>query len=57
MDENACLLRIALPRRTLSQLKKLQLFRRDEKPNFNLILLNCEEAIEITVSIFGYEEV
>jgi hypothetical protein len=30
---------------------------REEKPNFNLILWNCEEGIAITVAIFGYKEV
>jgi hypothetical protein len=38
-------------------LKKIQLFRREEKPNFNLILLNCEEAIAFTIVIFGHKEV
>jgi len=37
--------------------RKIQLFRREEKPNFNLILLNYDEAIAITIAIFGYREV
>jgi hypothetical protein len=44
------------PRRILHN-SKIQLFRREERINFNLIWLNCEEAIAITVAIFGYKEV
>jgi hypothetical protein len=36
---------------------KIKLFGREEKPNFNLISWNCEEAIAITIAIFGYKEV
>jgi hypothetical protein len=43
--------------RILSQLGKKKLFRREEKPNFNLNLLNCEETIAIAIPIFGYKEV
>jgi hypothetical protein len=45
------------PSRTLSQLDLIQLFRREEKPNFNLISLNFKEAIAITIAIFGYKNV
>ena len=45
------------PRRTLSQLEKIQLFRTEEKQDFNLISLNYEEAIVITVAIFRYKKV
>jgi hypothetical protein len=31
--------------------------RREERPNFNLISWNCEEAVTITQAIFGYKEV
>jgi hypothetical protein len=41
------------PRRILSQLEKI-LFRKEEKQI--LISLNYEEAIAITIAIFGYKE-
>ena len=44
------------PKRILSQLEKYNFFRREEKPNFNLTLLNCKVAIAITIVIFGYKE-
>jgi hypothetical protein len=37
--------------------RKIQLFRREENPNFNLISWNFEEATAITIAIFGYREV
>jgi hypothetical protein len=30
---------------------------REEKQNFNVILLSCEEAIAITVATYGYKDV
>jgi hypothetical protein len=38
-------------------LKNTTFQEREGKPNCNLILLNCEEAIAITVVIFGQKEV
>jgi hypothetical protein len=37
--------------------RKIQLFRREENPNFNLISWNFEETIAITIAIFEYKEV
>jgi hypothetical protein len=35
----------------------MQLLRKEERPNFNSISLNCEEAIAIKIALFGHEEV
>jgi len=45
------------PKKNAVTTQRIQLFRIEEKPNFNLISLNCEEAIAITVAIFWYKEV
>jgi hypothetical protein len=37
-------------------IRKIKIFRRGEKPSFNLISLNCEEATAITFAKFGYKE-
>jgi hypothetical protein len=45
------------PLEELCHNSKMQLFRRKKKVHFNLISLNGEEAIAITIATFGYEEV
>jgi hypothetical protein len=36
---------------------KNTIFRREEEPNFNLISLNCGEAIAFAIALFWYKEV
>jgi hypothetical protein len=36
--------------------RKIQLFRREEKPNFKLISLKCEEAIKFQLRYFGIKK-
>jgi hypothetical protein len=48
---------ISHPQKNTATTQKIQPFRREENPNFNLISLNYEEAITITIAIFEYQEV